>query len=70
MGVVASLGEGFMDIAGAIADKVEGIVSCVINFLRNIMNNVYIWFMNLWNLMQNNPMGFIKFLANVYVLML
>jgi len=70
MSFLASVGEGFLNIAGAISDKVEGIVSAIINFLRNVVNNIYIWFMNLWTQIQNNPLAFARFLATVYVLML
>jgi len=69
MSFIAGLGAGFSNIIGAITDKVEGIVSAIINFFRNFANNVYVFFMKLWDKFQNDPLGFARFLVSVYVLM-
>ncbi len=70
MSFIAGLGAGFSSVLGAISDKMEGIVSTIINFFRNLANNVYVFFMKLWDKFQNDPLGFTKFLVNVYILML
>ncbi len=69
MGFIAGLGAGFSSIVGSISDRIEGVVSAIINFFRNLANNVYVFFMKLWDKFQNDPLGFTKFLVNVYILM-
>jgi len=69
MSIAASVGGGLISIAGEIQDKVEGIVSTIINFLRNIYNNVTVFFFNLFNWMAENPRAAIHFFATMYCLM-
>jgi len=65
----ATVGGGIANIVGQIQDRVEGIVSTIINFFKNIANNIYVFFLRTWDYFMNNPRGFIYFIANVWTLM-
>jgi len=69
MSFIAGLGGGLLNVVGQIQDRLEGIVSTIINFLRNLVNNVYIWFLRLWNFCIENPRGAVLMFANVWVMM-
>jgi len=65
----AGVGAGISQIIGQIQDRVEGIISTIINFFRNIANNIYVWFLRVWDYFMTNPRGMIYFFANVWALM-
>ena len=69
MSFFANLGAGIGNVVGQIQDRVEGIVSTIINFFRNILNNVYIFFLRMWDYFTTNPRGMITFFVNMWVLM-
>mgnify|MGYP000489321161 FL=1 len=69
MSFFAGIGAGINQIIGQIQDRVEGIVSTIINFFRNIANNIYVWFLRVWDYFMTNPRGMIYFFANVWTLM-
>jgi len=69
MSIVAGVGSGLMEIAGEIQDKVEGIVSTIINFLRNIYNTISIFFIKLFSYFAEHPRASLHFLATMYCLM-
>jgi len=69
MSFIAGIGAGISQIIGQIQDRVEGIVATIINLFRNIANNVYTWFLRVWNYFMTNPRGMIYFFANVWALM-
>ncbi len=69
MSFFAGVGAGISQIIGQIQDRVEGIVSTIINFFRNIANNIYVWFLRTWDYFMTNPRGMIYFFANVWTLM-
>ena len=64
-----TVGGGIANIVGQIQDRVEGIISTIINFFRNIANNIYVWFLRTWDYFMRNPRGFVYFIANVWTLM-
>ena len=69
MSFIAGIGAGISQIIGQIQDRVEGIIATIINFFRNIANNIYVWFLRTWDYFMNNPRGFVYFMANVWTLM-
>jgi len=69
MSFFAGVGAGISQIIGQIQDRVEGIISTIINFFRNIANNLYVWFLRVWDYFMTNPRGMIYFFANVWALM-
>ncbi|RLB79251.1 MAG: hypothetical protein DRH17_14085 [Deltaproteobacteria bacterium] len=69
MSFFAGIGAGINQIIGQIQDRVEGIVSTIINFFRNIANNIYVFFLRTWDYFMTNPKGMIYFFANVWTLM-
>ena len=69
MSFFAGIGAGINQIIGQIQDRVEGIVSTIINFFRNIANNIYVFFLRTWDYFMTNPRGMIYFFANVWTLM-
>ena len=69
MSFFAGVGAGISQIIGQIQDRVEGIISTIINFFRNIANNIYVWFLRVWDYFMTNPRGMIYFFANVWALM-
>ena len=69
MSFFAGIGAGINQIIGQIQDRVEGIISTIINFFRNIANNIYVWFLRVWDYFMTNPRGMIYFFANVWTLM-
>ena len=69
MSFIAGIGAGISNVIGQIQDRVEGIVSTIINFFRNIANNIYVFFLRTWDYFMTNPKGMIYFFANVWTLM-
>ncbi|RLC35781.1 hypothetical protein DRH29_05780 [candidate division Kazan bacterium] len=69
MSFIAGIGAGISQIIGQIQDRVEGIVSTIINFFRNIANNIYVFFLKTGDYFMTNPRGMILFFANVWTLM-
>ena len=69
MSFIAGIGGGISQIIGMIQDRAEGIVTAIINFFRNLANNVYVWFIRVWDYFMNNPRGMIYFFANIWALM-
>jgi len=69
MSFFAGIGAGINQIIGQIQDRVEGIISTIINFFRNIANNIYVFFLRTWDYFMTNPKGMIYFFANVWTLM-
>jgi len=69
MSFFAGVGAGISQIIGQIQDRVEGIISTIINFFRNIANNIYVWFLRVWDYFMTNPRGMVYFFANVWTLM-
>jgi len=69
MSFFAGVGAGITQVIGAIQDRIEGIVSTIINFFRNMANNVYVWFLRTWDYFMTNPRGMIYFFANIWALM-
>ena len=49
MSFFAGIGAGISNIIGQIQDRVEGIVATIINLFRNIANNIYVWFLRVWD---------------------
>jgi len=69
MSFFAGVGAGISQVIGQIQDRVEGIISTIINFFRNIANNIYVFFLRTWDYFMTNPRGMIYFFANVWALM-
>jgi len=69
MSFIAGIGAGISQVIGQVQDRVEGIISTIINFFRNIANNVYVFFLRVWDYFMKNPRGMIYFFANVWALM-
>ena len=69
MSYFAEIGAGISQVIGQIQDRVEGIISTIINFFRNIANNIYVFFLRTWDYFMTNPRGMIYFFANVWTLM-
>lgn len=69
MSFIAGIGAGISNIVGQIQDRVEGIVATIINLFRSIANNIYVWFLRVWDYFMTNPRGMIYFFANVWTLM-
>jgi len=69
MSFFAGVGAGISQIIGQIQDRVEGIISTIINFFRNIANNIYVFFLRTWDYFMTNPRGMVYFFANVWTLM-
>ena len=69
MSFIAGIGGGISQIIGMIQDRAEGIVTAIINFFRNLANNVYVWFIRVWDYFMTNPRGMVYFFANIWALM-
>jgi len=69
MSFIAGIGAGISNVIGQIQDRLEGIVATIINLFRNIANNIYVWFLRVWDYFMTNPRGMIYFFANVWTLM-
>jgi len=69
MSFLAGIGAGISNVIGQIQDRIEGIVSTIINLFRNIANNIYVFFLRVWDYFMTNPRGMIYFFANIWALM-
>lgn len=65
----ASVASNIGAILSDVRARIEGIIATIIDLLKQIVNQIYVWFYRFWTYTAENPRGFIQLLANMWVIM-
>jgi len=65
----ATIASNISAILSDVRARIEGIVATIIDLLKQVVNQIYVWFYRFWTYTAENPRGFIQLLANMWVIM-